>query len=97
MNDKQFGVLGLIVGAMLVLWYLWSKHAQKAASTSGATSSPGFPENLNWPMQQVPGSAYAPPTIGKLALNISNPNFGMLSNQYIPLFGFVGMAQGTYY
>jgi len=97
MSDKQFDIFALIVAIALFVWYYWTKHnGAQAAETPGQISG-AFPQNVNWPMTSVPASSYAPPTIGQISLNIKNPALSSLSNQYIPLFGMVGMAQGTYY
>ena len=41
--------------------------------------------------------AYSPPDLGDLTINVQDGALAGLSNQYIPLFGFVGMAQGEMY
>jgi hypothetical protein len=37
----------------------------------------------------------SPPTNAQLSLNIQNPFAALLSSAYMPLFGFVGVAQGV--
>jgi len=95
MSDKQFELFGLVVAVALAIWYYLSKRNAQSQETPGQIAG-AFPSG-NWPMTSVPPSTFMPPSLGQLELNINNPNLGMLSNQYIPLFGFTGMAQGTYY
>ncbi len=95
MNDKQFTLFAVVAGVALFVWWLWEKHNQIPAQNL-PPSEGGPVQNLGWPMNSVPPETYTPPTIGKVSVNVQNPGFNMLSNQYIPLFGFVGMAQGTY-
>ncbi len=92
MSDKQFSIFAVIVALLFGAWYLWRRHQTQAVTPSMGGA---FPENTNWPMESVPGNTYSPPTIGSLSVNVRNPGFNLLSNQYIPLFGFVGEAQAT--
>ena len=95
MSDKQFELFGLVVAIALAIWYFLSKKAAAKTETPGQIAG-AFPSG-NWPMTSVPANTYTPPTIGQLSLDVHNPAFASLTNQYMPLFGFVGMAQGTYY
>ncbi|MGC8541039.1 MAG: hypothetical protein ACP5QA_10470 [Phycisphaerae bacterium] len=92
MNDKQFTFFAVVVALVFLALYLWKKHTTQAVTPSMGGA---FPENPNWPMESVSPETFSPPTIGNLSLNVQNPGFNLLSNQYIPLFGFVGMAQGN--
>lgn len=96
MNDKQFDVFVIIALLAGFLWFLWKKHTE-IPPTALPASEGGPVQNLNWPMSAVPSESYSPPSIGNVSMQIANPGFNMLSNQYIPLFGFVGMAQGAGY
>ena len=93
MNDKQFDLFVIFAAIALFVWWLWEKH-NSIPATQLPPSEGGPVQSLDWPMSGVSPEAYTPPTIGKLSLNVQNPGFNMLSNQYIPMFGFVGMAQG---
>lgn len=90
-KEKEFAVLAAIIGAVLLFWYLWERKQKAAAAESGPAPEQDFG---NWPMD-VNGDQYAPQAVPEI--NIANQTPNLLTNQYIPLFGFVGMAQGTYY
>jgi hypothetical protein len=87
-KEKEFTILMVIVAAAIILWYWWEKRQAANAVTAPAPSS----DFSNWPMDQTPD--YTPPTVN---LDIGNQTPNLLSQQYMPLFGFVGMAQGTYF
>jgi hypothetical protein len=95
MNDHDFRNLMLAVGAGALLWWL---HRRKLAATSTVAEAPSEPivasDPINDVFQANPG-AYTPQNLGTINVNIANQGFGMLANQYFPLFGFVGMAQGA--
>ncbi len=95
MNDKQFELFSIVVAIALFVWWLIARHENQASNTPGENAG-AFPET-NWPMDSVSPETFMPPTLGDLSLNVQNPGFNLLSNQYIPLFGFVGMAQGGTY
>lgn len=96
MNDKQYTKLAFIALGLLLLWWLWQRRqAALAASTTtqAPTTTASDPEqavfeNGGPPIQSVQD-------VG--TININNQGLGYLSNQYFPLFGFVGMAQGIAY
>lgn len=90
-NEKEFTVLAVIAAAVLILWFWWEK--KKAA---GAVTAPAPQADFgNWPMDT--GTDYSPPNLSDLQINIGNQTPNLLSQQYMPLFGFIGEAQGTYY
>jgi hypothetical protein len=90
--------------AVAVLWYVWQKNqpapipsllstAQTPAEQIGA-----FPIPWSAPMDGVYNAnptAYDPPTAADLTVNVGNPYASMLNSAFMPLFGFVGMAQGV--
>lgn len=86
-----------LTGAAVTLIVLWwaAHHAPPLAAPLPADSA--FPQGWDSPMTNVyaanPG-AFLPPTDETLTLIIQNQLPSMLSDQYIPLFGFVGIAQG---
>jgi hypothetical protein len=88
-KEKEFTILALIVGVVIILWFWWEKR--QAANTA---SAPAPEQDFgNWPMtDNLPD--YSPPTI---QLNIANQTPNLLSDKMIPLFGFIGVAQGTYW
>lgn len=84
-------------GAIWLLWWVWSKNnaAIPAATTPGQDA---FPIPWGDPMESVYAAnptAYDPATNADLTLNINNPYASMLDSAYMPLFGFVGIAQGV--
>lgn len=94
MKDKEFTILAVIVGILGILWWLWEKRKSAQQSATAPAPTADF---SNWPMDNVSPENYMPPTLNGLQINIPDQLAGLLSNQYIPLFGFVGIAQGTYY
>lgn len=88
-KEKEFTILAVIVGIVLILWFWWEKRQSANAVTTPAPEQ----DFGNWPMtDNLPD--YSPP---QLTLDIGNQTPNLLSQQYIPLFGFIGMAQGTYF
>jgi hypothetical protein len=98
MNDKEFAKVGFIALGLLLLWWLWMR---KQAAAVQATQAQAPTTTTSDPEQDV--FANGPPPIASLGdgstlnVNIANQGLGYLSSQYIPLFGFVGMAQGVSY
>jgi hypothetical protein len=97
MNDKDYTKLAFIALGLLLLWWLWQRK-QAAAVQSTLPQAPTT--TTSDPEQEV--FQNGPPPIasvsnGTLDVDIANQGLGYLSNQYIPLFGFVGMAQGVAY
>lgn len=93
MNDKEFSILAIVVAIAGFFWYWWEKKHNIAATPAGLPSA--FPADPYGPMAD-----YSPPemtTMPDLQINIANQTPNLLTNQMIPLFGFVGMAQGTFW
>lgn len=95
MNDKEYTKLTFIALGLLLLWWLW-RHKQNGSLIS---ASPEVPTTTTSDPEQEIFSNGPPPiaSVGTIDVNIGNQGLGYLSNQYIPLFGFVGMAQGVAY
>ena len=93
MNEKEkaFTVLAVVVGAVIILWFWWEKRQAANAVTAPAPEA----DFANWPMDTP--ADYSPPDLSHLTIDIANQTPNLLSQQYMPLFGFVGVAQGTYY
>jgi hypothetical protein len=84
-TDRDYAKSALIIGGVIFL--IWLAHHKPGEAAP--------PANLD-PMQSVFGSdpgAFMPPQ--DININIGNQGLNYLSNKFIPLFGFVGMAQGT--
>lgn len=92
MNDKQFRNFALLIGGAGLLWWL-----SKRKSTSSNTIVTPDPHALSpeETMYVANPQQFLPPSASDLNVNIANQGLGYLDNKYIPLFGFVGMAQGV--
>lgn len=91
MNDKRFERFLAAVAALFIVWWL----VHKRTSNSSGAYSPSMPYNVD-PIDATyaanPG-AFGPQTVnGNVDINVRGYN--TLNQNYLPLFGFVGMAQG---
>lgn len=93
MNDKDYTKLAFIALGLLLLWWLW----QRRQSAAVAATQPQAPTTTTGDPQEDTFVNGPPPIDSVSTINIANQGLGYLSNQYIPLFGFVGMAQGVAY
>jgi hypothetical protein len=95
MNDKEFAKLAFIIGCGVFIYWMWERNQVAQAD---ATQPQAPITTTSDPEQQV-FEAGPPPiqSLGNLDVNISNQGLSYLSNAYMPLFGFVGMAQGVAY
>lgn len=85
-------------GVLWLLWWVWNKNNAPAIPAATTPTQAGFPIPWSSPMDNVYAAnptAYDPPTNADLTLNINNPYASMLDSAYMPLFGFVGVAQGV--
>lgn len=95
MNDKDYTKLAFIALGLLLLWWLWRR---RQAGQTVSTQQQVPTTTTSDPQQEVFENGPAPiGSLGTVDINIGNQGLGYLSNQYIPLFGFVGMAQGVAY
>lgn len=104
-NDRESIYLVGFAAAAVLLWWVWNRNEQSQAQAIQASAVPsesidggGFPIPWDSPMDDVYAAnptAYQPPTDSDLTLNINNPYAAMLGSTYMPLFGFVGIAQGV--
>jgi hypothetical protein len=100
--DKDAIYFAATGGVMWLLWWVWNKNQPQpipaSAVPSQSSAGGGFPIPYGQPMSAVYDAnptAYNPPTDSDLTLNINNPYASMLNSAYMPLFGFVGIAQGV--
>jgi hypothetical protein len=91
-KDKEFTILAVIVGILGLLWWLWER---KNTAANAATAPAPEADFSNWPMGSVPDATFTPQSLPALTINVANQTPNLLTNQYMPLFGFVGMAQGS--
>lgn len=91
MNDKRFERFLAACAALFIVWWL----VHKRAASQGGASSVSMPYNvdpIDYTYAANPG-AFGPQTVnGNIDINVRGYN--TLNQNYLPLFGFVGMAQG---
>lgn len=84
-------------GTILLLWWLYERSHPKPQPANAAQESGALPVDWLSPM----GNTYAANagTFGpqSLDININNPLASTLTDKYMPMFGFVGVAQGQMY
>jgi hypothetical protein len=88
----------LAIAGALAWYYIDTEDASQA--TASNPSGGALPVSWSEPMDSVfdaNPAAYQPATAASLTLNIPNQALSLLSDQYMPLFGFVGVAQGESY
>lgn len=92
MNDKHFRNFALAIGSAALLYWLYKRKQSAHSMTQEAPEPVAANDPMNAVYSNNPG-AFNPPSLG--TINIDNQGLSYLSNQYMPLFGFVGMAQGV--
>jgi len=97
MNDATFD--RTITALTIVLGLYWFLAGRKNAPLNPAniplpTSTPLDPNMVNY-MQQTGGNPPIAVSGPNMNINIANQGLGFLSNKYVPMFGFIGMAQGV--
>lgn len=95
-HSKSIGTVAFILGALLLLWWLLQRRAAQQAADD-ATVQAATPTDPITDTYASNPDAFNPPSLGTVNINIGNQGLSYLSNDYIPLFGFVGMAQGVMY
>jgi len=100
MNDKNFTRLSLAIGIGFLFWHFFGNR--------GTLTAPALQDASNAQQDALPGFSI-PPDLAAFAanpyafqpsnlnVNIGNQGFNYLTNKFMPLFGFVGMAQGVYF
>jgi hypothetical protein len=99
MTDKDWLWTAGVGVALLVLWWLAHRASVQAGpSTATNPNQQAFPVSWDQPLLG-PFAANpdfnSPPTNANLSINIQNPFAALLASAYMPLFGFVGIAQGV--
>lgn len=95
MNDKDYTKLAFIGLGILFLWWLYHrKQVQQVAASEPQAPVSSDPEQIAF--TNAP-TGYPIANVGDINVNISNQGLQFLNNGYIPLFGFVGVAQGVAY
>ena len=96
MDDKKFDRLVVITALILAVWWIMQPKTQAASAPAAPVDLGGIPSPELAAFSANP-AAFMPHSLGNINVNIGNQGLGFLSNQYVPLFGFVGMAQGAFY
>jgi hypothetical protein len=100
MNDKNFTRFSLAIGIGLLFWYFFGRGGSLTAPVLAQADNaaqdvlPQFSIPPDLAAFAANPSAFSPST---LDVNIGNQGYNYLTSKYIPLFGFVGMAQGAYF
>ena len=94
MDDKKFDRVIAISALIIAVW--WILQPKQPTTQIAPAVDMGIPSPELAAFSANPG-AFMPQNLGSINVNIGNQGLGFLSNQYIPLFGFVGMAQGAFY
>lgn len=94
MNDKNFERFLFIVFMLFIAWWILHKrYAAQITTPDGGYIPSGNPELDTYAAN--PG-AFGPQTVnGSVTINVDGYNG--LNQNYMALFGFVGMAQGETY
>jgi hypothetical protein len=98
MKKHEGFYIAAFASAAVLLWWVWNRSQPPAIQAATVPSQEGFPIPYDSPMASVYAAnptAYEPPSPADLTLNIDNPYASMLNSSYMPLFGFVGVAQGV--
>lgn len=96
--DKDIITPVTIIGiGIIALLLLRKRNANQVSSVIPA--SPSGTEFIQNPTEAAYSPNLAPQSLsgGTINVNVANQGLQYLSNKYIPLFGFVGMAQGATY
>jgi hypothetical protein len=96
-SHEAFYITAFAAAAVL-LWWVWNKSQPAVIPAASGPADASLPVPWGAPMDNVYSAnpdAYDPPTNADLTLNIGNPYASMLNSSYMPLFGFVGIAQGV--
>ncbi len=93
MNDQTFD--RVVTAASIVLGLYWFLMGRKNAPIQIVPPAPGLtdPNLVNY-MQQTGGNPPIQVAGANVNVNIANQGLQFLNSSMMPLFGFVGMAQG---
>ena len=97
MNDREWLYLTGAIIALAVLWYA-ATHRGVPVGSAPSEVSGALPVGWQDPMLNVYNAnpnAYLPPNNLDLTVQVANQLPSLLADKYMPLFGFVGIAQGA--
>jgi hypothetical protein len=92
MTDKTFSRFLFIIAALFLAWYLWHRKNAAVVAPDGTMIQSGSNDPMLLAYAANP-SRFDPPTVNGM-VNINVNGAAGLNQNYMPLFGFVGMAQG---
>jgi len=95
MNSTSVDRLVVVAGVLLTVWLAMRATKGGAVMLPPASNVPTNNPIVNDFMRQYPGGSPIQILGTPTNINIGNQGLNYLSNKYIPLFGFVGMAQGV--
>lgn len=99
MNDRDWMYLSGTIIALAILWWAWKqRQASQPTGANPAEASGALPVGWDSPMTNIYDAnpnAYSPANPASLTINIANQSPSILDSAYMPLFGFVGIAQGA--
>jgi len=97
MNDQAMDRLVVVVGILLALWLAVRYRGGTQTIVQPVAAPPGTldPNLVDYMNARPNGMAFANPK--PININIGNQAANWLNSSYMPLFGFVGMAQGETY
>ena len=89
----------IIIGIGIVAFLLLRRKNLNIQNTATAPETAPGNQFINDPVESAYSPNLAPQVLGggTIDVNIANQGLQYLSDKYIPLFGFVGMAQGETY
>lgn len=90
MKKDNTTAIVIVVGALFIALYLFVRNKQIQNKINALAQPAPTPTETALMSGQQPGPLTIEATIANQGLNF-------LQSNYIPLFGFVGMAQGTMY
>ena len=91
MNDKTFARFLFVMIALFVVWWLFLRRRAGAQNVPQAYTGTGTTDPALLTYEANPGK-FGPASTD--TLNINGSGFNGINQNYMPLFGFVGMAQG---
>lgn len=97
MNDKIFTRFLFVMIFLFVVWWLFLRKRYRMMPQDVGTAYAGTgttdPQIITY--ESNPG-AFGPQSVGN-TVNINVNGYNGINQNYMPLFGFVGMAQGELY
>ena len=85
----------IVVGFGIIIFLFLRRRNNNIQSGNRIPQTTAGTQFINDPVQSAYSPSLAPQLLGgNVNVDIQNQGLNYLSNKYIPLFGFVGMAQG---